>query len=85
MAALQGNTLHAFSSNQNLRQLQLFNLVSQLCEPRQALPKSDECRLVVDSRLSWAVEPIDGNTSWLYLPRAARARLVAGCLVLTAD
>ncbi|TDR73357.1 hypothetical protein [Paludibacterium purpuratum] len=46
---------------------------------------SDECRLIVDSRLEWAFEPIDANTSWMYLPRATQVREVAGCLVLTAD
>jgi hypothetical protein len=43
------------------------------------------CRLIVDSRLSWAVEPIDGDTSWLYLPKPARMRQQAGVWVLTAD
>jgi hypothetical protein len=43
------------------------------------------CRLVVDSRLPWAFEPIDGNSSWLYLPEAVRARNVAGVMVLSAE
>jgi hypothetical protein len=32
-----------------------------------------------------AVAPIDGNTSWLYLPHPAHARQLAGCSVLTVD
>jgi len=31
------------------------------------------------------VAPIDGESSWLYLPQAARARQLAGCLVLSAS
>ena len=85
MAVCDTTTVELLSSNQPLRQRQLFSLISVLCEPRQRRSKSDLCRLVVDSRLQWAVEPIDGNSSWLYLPEAARTRKVAGCLVITAE
>jgi len=85
MANIDLSAVHAFPSNQHLRQLQLFCLISQLCAPRQSRPDADICRLIVDSRLPWAVEPIDGNTSWLYIPEAAHAKTLAGCLVLTAD
>ena len=83
MAIEQGNTLHVVSSNPHLRQLHLFSLISQLCAPRRDRPDSDNCRLIVDSRLAWAVEPIDGGSSWLYVPEGARVRKVADCLVLT--
>jgi len=73
------------SSNRHFRQQQLLSLISVLCAPRQCRPNPDVCRLIVDSQLAWRSEPIDANTSWLYLPTAARAREVAGCLVLTAD
>jgi len=56
-----------------------------LCTTRNPRPKSDVCRLIVDSRLPWAFEPIDANTSWLYLTECARVRNLAGCLVLAAD
>jgi len=70
--------------NQQQRQQELFCLISRLCAPRSRRPPSDLCRLVVDSRLQWAVAPIDGESSWLYLPEAAQARHMAGCLVLSA-
>jgi hypothetical protein len=60
-------------------------LVSRLCPPRDSLPEPGLCRLIVDSRLDWAVESIDGQSSWLYLPSAARQRQVAGCTILTLD
>jgi hypothetical protein len=85
MANRDSNAIQCFSSNQHLRELQLFSLISTLCAPRQSRPASDMCRLIVDSRLQWAVEPIDGNTSWLYLPHAAHARQLAGCTVLTVN
>ena len=84
MATQDGNALSLFSSNQDSRQQQLFSLISVLCAPRQSDPNSDACHLIVDSRLPWAFEPLDANTSWLYLPQAAQARQVAGCLILTA-
>jgi hypothetical protein len=85
MAKVECNSVHSFFSNQPLRQQQLFSLISTLCAPRQCIPESDLCRLIVDSRLPWAVEPVDGSSSWLYLPEAARARYVAGVMVLSAD
>jgi hypothetical protein len=85
MAIQERNAVHAVSTNPHQRQLLLFSLISQLCAPRPSVPDSDLCRLIVDSRLDWGVEPIDANSSWLYLPSAARARQLAGCLVLTAD
>ena len=85
MANRDVNSIQCISQNQHLRQQQLFVLISMLCAPRQSRPKSDLCRLIVDSRIEWAVEPIDGNTSWLYLPQPAHARQLAGCTVLTVD
>jgi len=67
------------------RESQLFSLISVLCTTRNPRPKSDVCRLIVDSRLQWAIEPIDADTSWLYLTETARVRKIAGCLVLAAD
>ena len=84
MATQDGNAVRIFSSNQDVRQQQLFSLISVLCAPRQSVPNSDLCRLIVDSRLPWAFKPIDANTSWIYLPGAAQAHQVAGCLILTA-
>ncbi|TDR73803.1 hypothetical protein [Paludibacterium purpuratum] len=85
MATQDGNATLVSFPNPDSRQQQLLSLISVLCLPRRSRPNSDECRLIVDSRLPWAFEPIDGNTSWLYLPKAAQARSLAGCLVLTAD
>jgi hypothetical protein len=85
MATHDSKAFDRLSPNPHLRQLQLFHLISTLCPPRQSRPNSDLCRLIIDSRLQWAVEPIDGNTSWLYLPHPAHARQLAGCTVLTAD
>ena len=84
MAEIECNPFFSCASNQQQRQEQLFCLISQLCAPRSRRPQPDVCRLVVDSRLQWAVAPIDGESSWLYLPEVARARSVAGCLVLSA-
>jgi hypothetical protein len=85
MATLDSKALEGLSPNPHLRQLQLFSLISTLCPPRHSRQNSDLCRLIIDSRLQWAVEPIDGNTSWLYLPQAAHARQLAGCTVVTVD
>ncbi|MBV8046402.1 MAG: hypothetical protein JO171_04590 [Paludibacterium sp.] len=85
MAVVNTNAVPVSPSNRHFRQEQLLSLISVLCAPRQIHPNPDICRLIVDSRLAWRAEPIDANTSWLYLPVAARAREVAGCLVLTAD
>ncbi|MBV8049463.1 MAG: hypothetical protein JO171_20130 [Paludibacterium sp.] len=85
MATQDGKAVHVVSPTQRFRQEQLLSLISVLCNPREQRRNPDVCRLVVDSRLAWRAAPIDANTSWLYLPVAARAREVAGCLVLTAD
>ena len=85
MAKIECNPFFSSASNQSPRQEQLFLLISQLCAPRTRRPEPDVCRLVVDSRLPWAVAPIDGESSWLYLSQAARARQLAGCLVLSAS
>ena len=85
MAERNSNPFFGSSSNQSPRNEQLFYLVSRLCAPRSRRPQPDVCRLIVDSRLPWAFEPIDGESSWLYLPRAAQSRQLAGCLVLSAD
>ena len=85
MANIHGNSVYSFSTNQHQRQLRLISLISELCAPRRGIPEPDMCRLVVDSRLPWAFEPIDGHSSWLYLPEAVRARNMAGVIVLSAD
>ena len=81
MANAECNSVYSFSSNRHLRQQHLFSLISELCAPRRSLPETDMCRLIVDSRLPWAVEPIDGDTSWLYLrsPCGCGNRRVCGC------
>jgi hypothetical protein len=71
----------AFSPRESL----LFPLIPVLCTTPNPRPKSDVCRLIVDSRLPWTFEPIDANTSWLYLTETARERNLAGCLVPAAD
>ena len=85
MAVRDSNLFFNCTPNQQQRQEQLFCLISQLCAPRSRRPLPDVCRLIVDSHLQWAVAPIDGESSWLYLPQVARARSVAGCLVLSAS
>lgn len=84
MGNVECNPFFSCASNQSQRQEQLFLLISQLCVPRSRRPESDLCRLIIDSRLQWAVAPIDGASSWLYLPEAAQARQLAGCLVVSA-
>jgi hypothetical protein len=73
------------SLEQDLRHLQLYSLIARLCPPRDSPPEPEVCRLIVDSRLPWWFEMIDGRTSWMYLPTPARARLEMGCLVVTLD
>ncbi|BEV72912.1 MULTISPECIES: hypothetical protein [unclassified Paludibacterium] len=85
MAAYDGNSPLVYPPSRQQRDLQLLQLVSRLCPPRDSLPEQGLCRLIVDSRLAWAVEAIDGQSSWLYLPSAARARQVAGCTILSLD
>ncbi|TDR82720.1 hypothetical protein [Paludibacterium purpuratum] len=85
MVAHDGNAVPISSSNQDFRQQRLLSLISVLCLPRQSHPNSDEYRLVVDSRLFWAFEPLDSHMSWMVLPKAVQARRLAGCLILTAD
>ncbi|TDR82729.1 hypothetical protein [Paludibacterium purpuratum] len=85
MVAHNLKAVPVFSQNPDSRQQQLLSLISVLHTPRPRRPNSDACRLVVDSRLFGAFEPLDTNMSWLYLPNAAQARHLAGCLVLTAD
>ena len=85
MGSIECNSVHSSFSNQHQRQLRLISLISELCAPRRGIPEPDMCRLVVDSRLPWAFEPIDGHSSWLYLPEAVRARNMAGVMVLSAD
>ena len=85
MAAKHATTRPLFLPTPYLRQQQLLSLIARICEPRERVVDSDRRRLVVDSRLDWALEPIDGQSSWMYLPHAARIRDVAGCLILSAD
>jgi len=85
MAKIECNPFFSSASNQSPRNEQLFYLISQLCAPRSRRPQPDVCRLIVDSRLQWAFTPIDGESSWLYLPQVAQARQLAGCLVVSAS
>ena len=85
MAKIECNPFFSSASNQSPRNEQLFYLVSQLCAPRSRRPQPDVFRLIVDSRLQWAFTPIDGESSWLYLPQVAQARQLAGCLVVSAS
>jgi hypothetical protein len=73
------------SLEQDLRHLQLYSLMARLCPPRDSPPDPEVCRLIVDSRLPWWFEMIDGRTSWMYLPTPARTRLEMGCQVVTLD
>jgi len=74
MAIADSHLFFNCTPNQQQRQHELFSLVSQLRAPRSRRPESGLCRLVVDSRLQWAVAPIDGAPPWLYLPEAGAAR-----------
>jgi hypothetical protein len=85
MARSKGNAFDAFFTNQPLCQQSLFSLVSVLCPPRSECADSEFCRLIVDSRLEWAREPIDGESSWLYLPVPVRVRMLAGCTVIATE
>lgn len=85
MAIVDGSALGTRPSNPFYHQPQLFSLISVLCAPHDSPPDSDRCRLIVDGRLPWAVAPADAQSSWLYLPQAARWRRIADCWVLTAD
>ena len=85
MAKQEGSLNPALSANRHLRQLSLFSLIARLCAPRRRPPASDVRRLIVDSRLHWSIEQIDGQRSWLYLSEPAQVREVAGCLILTPD
>ena len=83
MAGKKRNLNPALSANRHLRQLSLFSLIARLCVARRSPPASDVRRLIVDSRLQWEIEPVDGQRSWLYLKTPAQVREVAGCLILT--
>ena len=85
MAKQEGSSNPVLSANRHLRQLHLFSLIARLCAPRRSPAASDVRRVIVDSRLNWSIEQIDGQRSWLYLDAPAQVREVAGCLVLTAD
>ena len=85
MAVIDRNAIHVLSSIPPQQQQQLIYLISQLCPPRRQPANFDSCRLIIDGRLQWAVEPIDGGGSWFFLPKPARALRMAGCLIVTAD
>jgi hypothetical protein len=84
MANAHGSALHSPPSTRPFRQSQLFALISLLCAARDAPHSPDVCRLIVEGSLSWSVEPVDANRSWLYLPRPARVQQIADCLIVTA-
>ena len=85
MAEIERSPSHPFATIPDPRELLLLSLIARLCPPRQRREDSDLCRLVIDGRLQWAVERGEDGTSLLYLPRPARARKLAGCLVLSDD
>ncbi|BEV71357.1 MULTISPECIES: hypothetical protein [unclassified Paludibacterium] len=87
MAAKYGNSPLSHFTNRRLPHrplLPLFELVSELCPPREALAEPGLCRLIVDGRLDWSLARVNGQ-SWLYLPRAVPMRQLAGCTVLLAE
>jgi hypothetical protein len=85
MAVRDSSALHSPPSTRPFHQSQLFSLISLLCASRDARPSPDVCRLIVEGSLSWSVEPVDANRSWLYLSRPARVQQIADCLIVTAD
>jgi hypothetical protein len=85
MANNHRNSFTVGSPDPYLCQPQLLTVVSKICPHRRCRPNPRVCRLIFDGRLEWEVEPIDGNRSWLYLPKPVRARHMAGCLILTLD
>jgi hypothetical protein len=85
MAKSNRSPATVWSPDRYLCQLELQSLVSWMCPPRHCRPDPRVCRLIIHSRLVFETEQIDGNTFWLYLPTPARARLRAGCLILTVD
>ncbi|BEV73557.1 hypothetical protein THUN1379_30390 [Paludibacterium sp. THUN1379] len=87
MAAKHGNSPLSHFTNRRSHPssfMPLFELVSELCPPREALAEPGMCRLIVDGRLDWSLARVNGH-SWLYLPRAVPMRQLAGCTVLLAE
>jgi hypothetical protein len=85
MAERNGSRLCSVATHPSFRHTQLISLVSVLSAPRTAWPYSERRQLVVDSRLQWATQPVDGQSSWLYLEQPARVLHMADCLVFIAD
>ena len=85
MANFDSKPFDVLSSNLDLRDPFLQSLISLQCAPRQSPPDPRVCRLILSSRLEWALWPGEGTTFWRYLPQPVRAHQQAGCLILFAD
>jgi hypothetical protein len=85
MAKRNGSRICSVATHPSFRHTQLISLISELAAPHDAWPDSHLRKLIVDSRLPWAVRPIDGDSSWLYLEQAAKVLYMADCLVFTID
>ena len=83
MADFELNAPSEGSSIPQQRQLLLISLIHLLNAPPDEDPSTEWCRIIVDSSLQWASEPVDEEHGWIYLPEPARARRLGGCLVLT--
>jgi hypothetical protein len=85
MAKPNSSSTRARSLDPYLNQPELLTVASKICAPRHSPPDPRVCRLIIDSRLQWVTEPIDGSRSWLYLPAPARLRQHSGCWIVTID
>jgi hypothetical protein len=85
MAKHYGSSTPVRSLDPYLNQLELLSVASKICAPRQDPPDPRVCRLIIDSRLQWVTESIDGSRSWLYLPAPARLRQHSGCWIVSID
>jgi hypothetical protein len=85
MAKRYGSSTPVHSLDPYLNQPELLSVTSMICAPRQDPPDPRVCRLILDSRLQWATESIDGSRSWLYLPVPMRLRQHSGCWIVSVD
>ena len=85
MAKPHGSSTPVRSLDPYLNQPELLSVTSKICASRLELADPRVCRLIIDGRLQWAPEPIDGSRSWLYLPTPARLRQHSGCWIVTID
>jgi hypothetical protein len=85
MAKHHGSSTPVRSLDPYLNQPELLTVISKICAPRQEVPDPRVCRLILDGRLQWASESIDGSRSWLYLPAPMRLRQHGGCWIVSVD